>query len=61
MSDIKKNVKTDENLVLDTAGGEMPDANRKPKEKASDAAGVFNKKAPLEKEAVQQEQKKKTG
>ncbi len=33
-----------DNLVLDTAGGEMPDADRKAGEKASDAAKVFQKK-----------------
>jgi hypothetical protein len=36
--------KDEDNEVLDTAGGEMPDANRKPKEKASEAAEVFKKK-----------------
>jgi hypothetical protein len=55
MEDTKKNVKNDENLVLDTQGGEMPDPNHKLTEKASDAADAFKKQKP----DVQQEQKKK--
>jgi hypothetical protein len=40
----KQQVDQTDNLFLDTAGGEMPDADRKPGEKASDAAKVFQKK-----------------
>jgi hypothetical protein len=31
----------EENIVLDTSGGEMPDAGRKLAEKAKDAAQIF--------------------
>ncbi len=31
----------DTDLVRDTEGGEMPDPKRKPKEKASEAADIF--------------------
>jgi hypothetical protein len=61
MADIKKTVKNDENLPLDTAGGEMPDPNHKLKEKASDAAKAFKKQEQPQKEPIQQEQKKKAG
>lgn len=33
--------KEEDDLVRDTAGGEMPDPGRKPAEKAADAAEVF--------------------
>lgn len=60
MTKNKKSLKKEENMVLDTAGGEMPDPKHRLKEKASDAAGAFEVEH-LKKAGVHQGQKKKAG
>jgi hypothetical protein len=67
MEDITKKIKKVEDLVADTAGGEMPDPLRRSSEKASEAAEAF-KEAKLtdknnidKKEDLEKEQVKKAG
>jgi hypothetical protein len=43
MKNVNKSSNNEENLVLDTQGGEMPDPKHKLVEKASDAARAFEK------------------
>jgi hypothetical protein len=60
MTKNKKNPKNEENLILDTAGGEMPNPKRRFRQKASDAASAFEVE-PLKKASAHQAAKKKAG
>jgi hypothetical protein len=58
MKNVNKSKNNEENLVLDTAGGEMPDPKHKLIEKASEAAQAFKTNTPS-KAASKEESKRR--